>query len=171
MCYIEMKNGVKYMYKIELFDDKMTDKYISAVKKSFSKDYIELGLNESNAPTNGAFFNKGHLNKLKFKGTLLYVVLDDDNIAGGVGCIIEGESLKIKKLFVSVEYQGKGLGKELVDHCFKIAIEHGLNKVVLGMIRENEKLYNYYLRYGFTETKTLFNKKMGLHVTFMEKRL
>lgn len=159
------------MYNIELLDDQMTDKYISNVRESFSKDYLHLGINEYNAPTNGAFFNKGQLNRLKLKGALIYVIIDEDNIAGGVGCIIEGESLKINRLFVSVDYQGKGLGKELLDYCINIATGQRLKKVVLGMIRENKKLYNYYLRYGFSETKTTFNKKMGFNITFMEKRL
>lgn len=159
------------MYRIELFDDQMTDEYILAVKESYAKDYIALGVTQENAPTNGAFFNKGQLNRLKMKVTFLYVAMDGDKIVGGVGCAIDRESLKIKKLFVSNDYKGLGLGKQLLDHCFDIAKDKKIKKVTLGMIRENEKLYNYYLRYGFEESKTQFNVKMGLNITFMEKML
>lgn len=159
------------MYRIEMFNEQMTDEYISAVRESFTEEYVALGLTQNNAPSNGAFFNKGQLNRLKLKGTVLYAAIDEDKIVGGMGCIVEGESLKIKKLFVINEYKGKGIGKTLIDYCFSIAKGSQLKKVTLGMIRENEKLYNYYLRYGFIEKKTLYNEKMGLHVTFMEKRI
>ena len=45
-----------------------------------------------------------------------------------------------------------GYGTCLLDYCKKKALELGVRKVVLGMIDDNIRLRNWYIKNGFVNT-------------------
>jgi len=61
---------------------------------------------------------------------------------------------KIHKLYVLPETQGKGLGKQLVDHIKDIAKQHHNEAVFLNVNRFNKAL-SFYEKLGFKNIKTI----------------
>jgi ribosomal protein S18 acetylase RimI-like enzyme len=62
------------------------------------------------------------------------------------------ETLEIERLYISAEYQGKGLGKFLINEAIKFAQEKGKRKVWLGVWENNEKAIAFYKKSGFVLT-------------------
>lgn len=56
--------------------------------------------------------------------------------------------MRIPKLYVKVEAQGKGAGRALLDATSAIALTSGLQALELNVNRYNKALY-FYRRYGF----------------------
>lgn len=53
-------------------------------------------------------------------------------------------------LGIADEYQGKGLGSELMNRMMRTARERGLNQVYLVLVKDNEVARRMYERHGFT---------------------
>jgi ribosomal protein S18 acetylase RimI-like enzyme len=60
-------------------------------------------------------------------------------------------SLEIERVYVIEAWQGKGIGKKLLDKGIAIAKEQKLQKVWLGVWEKNYKALKFYTNYGFTQ--------------------
>lgn len=58
-------------------------------------------------------------------------------------------AFEIQRLYILKEYQGKGLGRFLMDYAMKMAQESGNNWVWLGVWEHNHKAQALYKAYGF----------------------
>lgn len=155
---------------VELNEEYYVD-FIDGVVCSFSKDYIPLGITKENAKSNGSFFTKNHMCNYIKKRVKFFVILDNETVAGGIGILAEDDHCKVKKLFVTPEYQNLGVGKKLMDFVEEYTKSMSKSKVKLGMIRENESLHRFYEKCGYIDKKISHNKKMNLNVAFMEKNI
>lgn len=144
-------------------------KFIECIVESFSLEYLPLGIKKENAKSNGCFFTKSHLYNYMNKGVKFYIMLDAESIIGGVGILEKDDYCKIKKLFVSTKVQNQGFGKILMEFVEEYTRKVSKNKIKLGMIYENKKLYEFYIKLGYQDKKISYNKKMNLNIAFMEK--
>ena len=67
--------------------------------------------------------------------------------------------LEIRRIYVSQEYLGKGVGKELMRATLNEARERGCDCVWLGVWEKNQPAINFYRKWGF--------QKVGTHVFFV----
>jgi predicted N-acetyltransferase YhbS len=67
---------------------------------------------------------------------------------GGALLFVGNEVAGLHDLGVPEEFQGRGIGKALVDHASRVAAEAGSPAIVLLATGEGERVY---LRCGFTE--------------------
>ena len=69
----------------------------------------------------------------------------------GVGCgaILPNEKLRILILALAKEFQGKGLGKELMNKMIKASKVYGVRKVTLE-VREDSNAINFYRKLNFS---------------------
>ena len=67
----------------------------------------------------------------------------------------ETSGMELERIYVTSGYQGKGVGKRLLDAVFGIAKKNGIPFVWLGVWQENPKAVAFYERHGF--------KKIGTH--------
>lgn len=81
---------------------------------------------------------------------------------------IRKDEIKIKDIVVLPEYQNKGIGTILLDFVKNTAIEYNKKKIILGMIYDNEKLKQWYEKYGFTTTEIVKYPNSTYEVGYME---
>lgn len=53
---------------------------------------------------------------------------------------------------IKKEYQGKKLGTLLMDKCCSVAKECGMDTILLEVLKDNCRAYEFYLKYGFAIT-------------------
>jgi ribosomal protein S18 acetylase RimI-like enzyme len=87
----------------------------------------------------------------------------DDKIIGTVMAGYEGHRGWINYLGVLPEYQGRGLGRELMDRAEAILVEHGCAKINLQIRAINTRVIQFYERIGFTVDEVV---SMGKRLDF-----
>ncbi|WP_340818759.1 N-acetyltransferase [Methanolobus sp. WCC4] len=91
---------------------------------------------------------------LPISKTFVYI---EDNVTRGFIGVIDGHF--IGALFVQEEYQGKGIGQKLLDHCKSL-----YSNLELGVYTENKVAVGFYTKNGFIVKKEQPNEDSG----FME---
>ncbi len=81
-------------------------------------------------------------------------VYDEDHVIKGFVSIMDNSF--IGALFVLEDYQGKGIGKKLIDYCKSLHQDLGL-----GVYKENKKAVNFYNYCGFRIAKEQSNEETG----------
>ena len=96
-----------------------------------------------------------------------YEKILDDNLSliyKDNGCIIaiclaeqEEKKIDIAVLCVKKEYQRKGLGKSLLNHCIENGIKKGFNEFYLHVCTTNQGAINLYKKVGFEQKEFIEN--------------
>lgn len=89
------------------------------------------------------------------EGHEFYIISDEKEPLGFLGIELHNpttDSLKIHKIYVLPNIQGRGLGKKLIEKAIDRAKENGIRKVVLNVNRFN-KAVGFYNKLGFQITK------------------
>ena len=88
-----------------------------------------------------------------FKNNGWFAVLTNKHkIIGSYGIYrIDQSTCELRKMYLLSEYQGKGLGKLMMDDAFKKARELGYNEMFLETNKLLYKAISLYRRYGFVE--------------------
>ena len=68
--------------------------------------------------------------------------------------IKDPDSLELERIYVSREFQGRGLGTLLMDKAIKEATERKKEYIWLGVWEKNSKAINFYKKHGFFEAGT-----------------
>lgn len=71
-------------------------------------------------------------------------------VIGSYGLIkIDDHTCELRKMYLYPEYQGKGLGKKMMDHAVHKAAQLGYRKITLETNRVLNKAIGLYTKYGF----------------------
>ncbi|HXQ34705.1 MAG TPA: GNAT family N-acetyltransferase, partial [Anaerolineales bacterium] len=114
------------------------------LKKSFSP---EIQFNELSNPDN------------------IFLIVESDNIPVGYAQLIMNsrdeamhrtKPLEIRRIYVVQEFQGKGVGKELMQATIQEARQRDCDCVWLGVWEKNQRAIDFYKKWGFRE--------VGMHV-------
>lgn len=62
------------------------------------------------------------------------------------------ESLEIERIYIRGSFQKHGLGKYLLNHAVKIAMELDVKRIWLGVWDQNENAIAFYNKMGFVQT-------------------
>ena len=83
------------------------------------------------------------------------IVKDHGNIIGvGCGAILPNEKLRILVLALDKEFQGRGLGKELMNRMIRASGAYGVRKVTLE-VRKDSDAINFYRKLKFSGVDVL----------------
>jgi len=101
---------------------------------------------------------------LKRNPSTSFVAVDDGKI---VACIMAGHDGRrgfFHHVSVMKEYQGKGVGKELVAHAMDALRAEGIRKVALVAFTDNDNGNGFWEHMGFTVREDLYyrNKYTGI---------
>jgi len=77
--------------------------------------------------------------------------------------INDASSLEVERIYVRKQHKGKGLGKVLMNHALKLAIQFGKDYVWLGVWEENRAAIEFYKKMGFEEFGQHFFKMGDEH--------
>ncbi|WP_036717850.1 GNAT family N-acetyltransferase [Paenibacillus harenae] len=96
-----------------------------------------------------------------------FVAIINDKVAGYVG-FKRPTKLKsnnhVLEIIIGVDpsFQGKGIGKALLDHIFEWSKDNGTTKLSLRVLSTNAGAISFYLKNGFKEQGRLINEfKIG----------
>ncbi|MCA8986442.1 MAG: GNAT family N-acetyltransferase, partial [Planctomycetaceae bacterium] len=90
--------------------------------------------------------------------TQIVMLLDapeNGELAGALILICYKSSLRIYSLAVRPEYRTRGYGGSLLDEVFEYARQNGFQKITLEADKQNQKLVEWYCRYGFEVRETI----------------
>lgn len=139
------------------------------IKASFKSIADEMYMTAENCPGNSAFMSYDKFQRAK---QMVLFGLFDQDLIGCIGVEYKSEvRYKIKYVSVLPTQQHKGYGRKLVEHACHYIEEAGGKKIQLGMIRENEILFDWYLSLGFELDKVVNYRKNAFTVAYMEKIL
>jgi GNAT superfamily N-acetyltransferase len=93
-------------------------------------------------------------------GWSLYVADDDGRIAAMLALHLQRRYLD--QLFVAPDYQGKGLGRQLLAFTRK----HLPDEIYLRCVRENDKAWRWYEREGFVFEKETVDSMTGFTLKY-----
>jgi ribosomal protein S18 acetylase RimI-like enzyme len=86
------------------------------------------------------------------KGGMIFYAKYADKIVGTVSLLkIDPTTFELSKMAVSNGHQGLGIGKKLIIHCFEVAKEKGIQKLILYSNTSLESAIHLYKCFGFLE--------------------
>ncbi|MGM0620544.1 MAG: GNAT family N-acetyltransferase [Bacteroidota bacterium] len=92
--------------------------------------------------------------------------------AGSAILYMHPKTVRIFSLAVFPEYQGKGIGQQLLEHCISIGRARNINRISLEVRKSDRKLIGMYEKTGFEIAAELPNYyKKGEHGLRMELKL
>lgn len=68
-------------------------------------------------------------------------------------------SSHIKSIFVKEKWQGKGIGRQLIEKCLDALEKAGMKNVSLSVDPKNRSAVSMYWKYGFKKFRVLYLKK------------
>jgi ribosomal protein S18 acetylase RimI-like enzyme len=118
---------------------------------------------------------------IKSYNSQLLLYQEKSKLLGCVELKKEGEKLYLGMLTVNPTYQGKGIGKILLNQAENVAKQLSCLAIFMSVISKRKELISWYKSYGYTETgeRKLFLMpderwgipKTDLEFTFLEKKL
>ena len=66
------------------------------------------------------------------------------------------DNLEIERIYLKKKFQGKGLGKKMIEFAKEKAIQKKKNRIWLGVWEKNPKAIGFYEKVGF--------EKIGTHI-------
>lgn len=96
-------------------------------------------------------YNLDTLQNLVEEGQLFYVLKENEKPLGFIGLELftpKKNELKIQKIYVLPDNQGKGVGRKLIEKALEIAQEKGIEQIILNVNRFN-KAVSFYQKLGF----------------------
>ena len=145
------------------------------IRESFLTVAEEFNLTEENCPRYTAFsISAEELHKHLNWDWLMFGLYEDTRLAGYVSLSKSRENAdgyELHNLAVLPKYRHKGYGKELIKYCADKIKELGGNKITLGMIVENTRLKNWYIKNGFEHTGTKKFDGFPFTAGFMEMKI
>jgi putative acetyltransferase len=114
---------------------------------------------EYDAPRKGTVYSDPTTDDLyalfKEPGSVLWVAILDNKILGCCA-IYATEGLpkgcaELAKFYLKKEARGKGIGKQLMQKCFRSAIEMGYKQLYIESLPKFSQAVSMYEKYGFTK--------------------
>jgi putative acetyltransferase len=91
-----------------------------------------------------------------------------------IGCSairrIDDMSCELKRMWVQQNYQGKGIGEELLKKCIELAKQLNYKTIRLDTLSRLQPAIQLYKKYGFEETSSYYNNP-NPDVVYMKKEL
>jgi len=104
-----------------------------------------------------SFTHQQLTNELETSGSSFYFALADNAVAGFLKLntgtaqneFKDQHSLEVERLYVLASYQGKQIGRQLLDFAFTQAINNDYDFIWLGVWEHNHNAIRLYERMGF----------------------
>jgi GNAT superfamily N-acetyltransferase len=159
------------IYKLMSTEQELADS-IYVVRQAFATVAEQFSLTVENAPTNPAFIEIRHLQRMREKSIVMIGVFCEDVQVGFVA--IERKdthSFYLERLAVLPQYRHKGYGRKIVEYAAACIANQGGKSIVIGMIDSHTVLKTWYHSLGFQDLEVKHHPHLPFPVCYMEKRL
>ena len=145
---------------------------LEIIRSSFLTVAGEFGLTENNCPSHTAFMTFDKLEKQFNDGRPMFLFYQDANPVGYFSLAkCSDDEWELNNLAVLPEYRHLGIGKAMVNYAVKMVKTYGGTKISIGIIEENTKLKNWYLKLGFNHISTRQFEHLPFTVGFMKMEI
>lgn len=130
---------------------------VEIIKKSFMTVADEFGFTLENAPRFTAFATTEERLywQMDNEPRLMFVYEKDGILCGYYSLLMqENGECELNNLAVLPEYRHFGIGKQLLEHAYESAVEHGCKIMNIGIVEENTRLRKWYEQNGAKHTGT-----------------
>lgn len=145
----------------------------SILQDAFTPVATEFKLTKINCPTHTSFIRRENIEWEISHESNYY--LGYVNEKKDIACIsiklVSNCEAEIKRLGVRPSFQGRGIGKRLVNFVENKCKNNNVKKIKLGMIAKHKKLHEFYLNLGYKEVGTDCFPHLPFQVLYMEKEL
>ena len=139
---------------------------VNVIRESFATVAEQFGLTKENAPTNPAFIEMRHLQKMRETGIAMFGVFCETIQIGFVAIERKDHTgFFMERLAVLPEYRHKGYGRQIVEYVTEYVSAQGGKIVDIGIIGDHEILKSWYRALGFIEIDT----KRFAHLPFRDR--
>ena len=131
---------------------------VDIIRKSFKTVADEFGFTVDNAPRFTAFATtEDRLYwQMDNEPRLMFVYEQEGVLCGYYSLLMQDNNeCELNNLSVLPEFRHCGIGKELLEHAYKSAAEHGCRLINIGIVEENQKLRKWYEQNGAVHTGTI----------------
>jgi carbonic anhydrase len=101
----------------------------------------------------------------------IFLCVDDDKY---IGCSairrMDDTTCELKRMWVQQNYQGKGIGEELLNKCIDLANKLNYKTIRLDTLSRLQPAIQLYKKYAFEETSSYYNNP-NPDVVYMKKEL
>jgi PhnO protein len=142
----------------------MGDKW--SIREVESKDLLEVKLlldELENRASDLEIFTEIFYHYCSDVSTLFYVAeLKKKGIIGFITCKSqwllhhEGQVCEIQEMIVTKDYQGKGIGKELVEKVKNLVMEWGVKSLEVSSNKRRKEAHQFYQKIGFKNSHEKF---------------
>ena len=92
------------------------------------------------------------------EGSQLWIALNGDEIIGSIAIINTADHIaQLRWFLVDANYQGKGIGKKLMDTAIQFCMEQGYTNIFLWTLHTLDSARHIYEDYSFMTTETKSN--------------
>lgn len=139
---------------IKEIDKKYLEELVELKKSAWKKLEKKLGKTPDNEI-------KKYLNLTLKKGKL-FGYFSKNKLVGCIGIVINKKEKygEIENFFVKEEFQGKGIGKELIKFIENYARMNKINFLKLNVRLKNTKAINFYKKRGYEKFALIMGKKI-----------
>jgi ribosomal protein S18 acetylase RimI-like enzyme len=86
------------------------------------------------------------------KGGMIFYAKYKEEIVGTISLIkMTDGTFELSKMAVTDRVQGLGIGNKLLQHCVEVALESGIQKIILYSNRRLKTAIHLYEKFGFEE--------------------
>lgn len=142
---------------------------LEIIRSSFITVAKGFDLTENNCPSYTAFMTIDKLEKQFDDSRPMFLFYQEDIPVGyfSLTKCNDGE-WELNNLAVLPEFRHSGIGKALIDYAVARVKNYDGNKISIGIIEENTKLKEWYLKLGFKHISTRKFEHLPFTVGFME---
>jgi len=127
--------------------------------ETFAKDNT---LENIAAYLQNSFSPEIQFNELSAPDVIFLIVESEDGPIGYAQLILNSRDeaihrskpMELRRIYASQEYQGKGVGKQLMQAVIDEARQRGCDCLWLGVWEKNHRAINFYERWGFRKVST-----------------
>ena len=133
------------MIKIKEFDNRYNNEVNDFIISIFVDEYDFVKYREVLSSVN-------NINYEKSGGRMWLATNEYDEVIGTIALMKKDEdNAELKSFYVSKEYRGNGISKELFKKVMNYSKELGLKRIFLGTYERMETAIHFYKRRGFSE--------------------
>lgn len=142
----------------------MNDLEICKITENDYSDVCSLYNNELNIKISQSQFNERAKHILEGNNHDIFAALCSGKVVGFIAVekamAIECDYIKINGIAVKENYQGQGIGSQLIAYAEHYAKEHNIDLIILNSSVRREQAHMFYEKLGFSKSSYSFRKKI-----------
>lgn len=148
------------------------ERITAILRAAFGPVAVQFGLTRENCPSHTSFTTTDLVRReMDLGGQTILGMIEETPVACVALRMQAGKVAKMKRLAVLPEWQGRGIGQNLVAYAESVANQKVFEHIEVGIIAEHTALLEWYRKQGYAKTHQAVFPQLPFTVQYMTKRL